>query len=129
MTPLPVGIGRDSRIYVAGHRGLVGSALVRRLRHDGCRHVLTAGREQVDLRDQAAVNYWFRANRPEQVFMVAGTVSGRTTSTSTSDRARRCRSVRWPPFREGIESTYRWFLEHWSRDSSRTPAPTVAEQV
>jgi GDP-L-fucose synthase len=67
---------RSSRIFVAGHRGLVGSAVLRRLEADGFRNVLTATREQLDLRDQAAVNYWFRANRPEYVFLVAGTVGG-----------------------------------------------------
>jgi GDP-L-fucose synthase len=66
----------DSPIFVAGHRGLVGSAILRRLEADGCRRVLTATREQLDLRDQAAVNYWFRANRPEYVFLAAGTVGG-----------------------------------------------------
>ncbi|HQZ38584.1 MAG TPA: GDP-L-fucose synthase [Vicinamibacterales bacterium] len=65
-----------SRIYVAGHRGLVGSAVLRRLGDLGHHHILTATREQLDLRDQAAVNYWFRANRPEYVFLVAGTVGG-----------------------------------------------------
>ena len=69
-------IDRDARIYVAGHRGLVGSALLRRLERAGARNVLTATRDQLDLRDQAAVNYWFRANRPEYVFLVAGTVGG-----------------------------------------------------
>ena len=57
-------------------RGLVGSAIVRRLQAEGFDHLLTATREQLDLRDQAAVNYWFRANRPEYVFLVAGTVGG-----------------------------------------------------
>src|SRR6188472_128835 len=66
----------DSRIYVAGHGGLVGSAILRRLRAEGCSQLLTATRDQLDLRDQAAVNYWFRANRPEYVFLVAGTVGG-----------------------------------------------------
>src|SRR5512132_1786727 len=66
----------DARIFVAGHRGLVGSAIVRRLEAEGASRVLTATREQLDLRDQAAVNYWFRANRPEYVFLVAGTVGG-----------------------------------------------------
>ena len=66
----------DSRVFVAGHRGLVGSAILRRLQTDDFRHVLVATREQLDLRDQAAVNYWFRANRPEYVFLVAGTVGG-----------------------------------------------------
>jgi GDP-L-fucose synthase len=66
----------SARIYVPGHRGLVGSAIVRRLREEGFTNLLTATRDQLDLRDQAAVNYWFRANRPEYVFMVAGTVGG-----------------------------------------------------
>src|SRR3954470_18081732 len=67
---------QDARIFVAGHRGLVGSAILRRLRTEGCGHILSATRDQLDLRDQAAVNYWFRANRPEYVFLVAGTVGG-----------------------------------------------------
>ena len=66
----------DARVFVAGHRGLVGSAIVRRLEAEGFSGVETATREQLDLRDQAAVNYWFRANRPEYVFLVAGTVGG-----------------------------------------------------
>jgi GDP-L-fucose synthase len=69
-------MNRDARIFVAGHRGLVGSAIVRRLGVEGCANLLTATREQLDLRDQAAVNYWFRANGPEYVFLVAGTVGG-----------------------------------------------------
>ncbi len=71
-----VEIDNRARIYVAGHGGLVGSAIVRRLQADGFEQLLTATREQLDLRDQAAVNYWFRANRPEYVFLVAGTVGG-----------------------------------------------------
>jgi GDP-L-fucose synthase len=66
----------DARVFVAGHGGLVGSAILRRLEREGFSRVLTATREQLDLRDQAAVNYWFRANRPEYVFLVAGTVGG-----------------------------------------------------
>jgi GDP-L-fucose synthase len=66
----------DACVFVAGHGGLVGSAIVRRLDLEGFSRVATASREQLDLRDQAAVNYWFRANRPEYVFLVAGTVGG-----------------------------------------------------
>jgi len=69
-------IATNARIYVSGHRGLVGSAIVRRLQQEGFTNLLTATREQLELRDQAAVNYWFKANRPEYVFMVAGTVGG-----------------------------------------------------
>jgi GDP-L-fucose synthase len=69
-------IPRDAAVYVAGHRGLVGSALARRLTSAGFTNILGATREQLDLRDQAAVNYWFKANRPEYVFLVAGTVGG-----------------------------------------------------
>ena len=66
----------DARVFVAGHGGLVGSAILRRLEAEGFSQILTATREQLDLRDQAAVNYWFRANRPDFVFLVAGTVGG-----------------------------------------------------
>ena len=67
---------RNARVFVAGHGGLVGSAVLRRLRDEGFTDVVTATRAQLDLRDQAAVNYWFEANRPEYVFLVAGTVGG-----------------------------------------------------
>src|SRR5687767_5204473 len=66
----------NARIFVAGHRGLVGSALVRRLQAVGARHVLTAARDDLDLRNQAAVNGWFDSNRPDYVFLTAGTVGG-----------------------------------------------------
>ena len=69
-------LDRSARVYVAGHRGLVGSALVRHLRAEGFTNVLTATRDQVDLRDQSEVSHWFKANRPDYVFLVAGTVGG-----------------------------------------------------
>lgn len=66
----------DARVYVAGHAGLVGSAIMRRLEGAGFTNVLTASRAQLDLRDQSEVSHWFKANRPEYVFLVAGTVGG-----------------------------------------------------
>ncbi len=69
-------IPSNAAIFVAGHKGLVGSALVRRLRAAGFTNILSATRHQLDLRDQSAVNYWFKANKPEYVFLVAGTVGG-----------------------------------------------------
>src|SRR5260221_3788336 len=75
-------MNQDARIFIAGSRGLVGSAIVRRLENAGATRLLMATREQLDLRDQAAVNYWFRANRPEYVFLVAGTVGGILANSS-----------------------------------------------
>ena len=75
-------IPKNARIFVAGHTGLVGSAVLRRLDAEGFSNVLTATREQLDLRDQAAVNYWFQANRPEYVYLVAGTVGGILANSS-----------------------------------------------
>jgi len=62
------------RVYVAGHRGMVGAAVVRRLGSEPC-SVLTAPRE-VDLREQAAVREWFAANRPDAVVIAAAKVGG-----------------------------------------------------
>jgi GDP-L-fucose synthase len=66
----------DSRIFVAGHTGLVGSSLMRQLESRGYTNVLTARRKHLDLRDQSAVDQWFKANQPDYVFLVAGTVGG-----------------------------------------------------
>jgi GDP-L-fucose synthase len=69
-------VPKDARIFVAGHRGLVGSAVLRRLAAEGFDNVVTVDRGDLDLRDQAAVRTWFEANRPEYVYLVAGTVGG-----------------------------------------------------
>lgn len=69
-------LDRSAKVFVAGHRGLVGSALVRHLETQGFTNILTATRDQVDLRDQSEVSHWFKANRPDYVFLVAGTVGG-----------------------------------------------------
>jgi GDP-L-fucose synthase len=62
-------------VFVAGHRGMVGSALTRRLAQENAR-LMTAGRAELDLRDQAAVNRWFAGNRPQVVFVAAAKVGG-----------------------------------------------------
>ncbi|MCP4852751.1 MAG: GDP-L-fucose synthase [Actinomycetia bacterium] len=67
---------RSAPLFVAGHRGLVGSAIVRRLKDEGFTDLRTVGRDDLDLRDQAAVDAWFDAERPQYVFLVAGTVGG-----------------------------------------------------
>ena len=66
----------NSRIFITGHRGLVGSALLRALEAEGFTQVLTAGREELDLRDQRAVSDWFAEQRPEFVIHAAGKVGG-----------------------------------------------------
>ena len=62
-------------VYVAGHRGMVGSALVRRLAREDV-ELLTTGRHEVDLRDQKAVFDWFAARKPQAVFLAAAKVGG-----------------------------------------------------
>ncbi len=69
-------VDRDASVFVAGHRGLVGAAICRRLEALGFTDVLTATRAELDLRDQAAVWQWFDQNRPQYVYLVAGTVGG-----------------------------------------------------
>lgn len=62
-------------VFVAGHRGMVGAALVRRLAEENV-ELLTVSRSEVDLRDQAAVDKWFAAKRPQAVFLSAAKVGG-----------------------------------------------------
>ena len=64
------------RIYVAGHRGLVGSALLRRLQAEGCPQLATRSRAELDLCDPAAVSRFFTTERPEYVFLAAARVGG-----------------------------------------------------
>jgi len=66
---------KGRRVFVAGHRGMVGSALVRRLAQEEC-ELLTVARDTVDLRNQAGVDCWFDEYRPEAVLLAAARVSG-----------------------------------------------------
>jgi GDP-L-fucose synthase len=76
----------DASIFVTGHRGLVGSALVRRLNRGGFTRLLTATRDELDLRDPAAVDTWFARHRPDVVFHAAGKVGGiLANSTAQAD--------------------------------------------
>lgn len=67
---------KHSRIYVAGHKGLVGSAICRLLRRKGYGNILTATRSELDLEDQAAVKSYFQSEKPEYVFLAAAKVGG-----------------------------------------------------
>ena len=69
-------MNKDASIFVAGHRGLVGSAIVRRLQSAGYSNLLLAGRDELDLRVQPAVDDFFSRHRPEYVFLAAAKVGG-----------------------------------------------------
>lgn len=66
----------EAKVYVAGHRGLVGSAIVRALRSNGYRNLLLRTSKELDLRDSAAVQSFFQQNRPDYVFLAAAKVGG-----------------------------------------------------
>ncbi len=66
---------RGKRVWVAGHRGMVGSALVRRLQQEGC-NIMTVSREEVDLTRQDQVEAWVSRSKPEAVFVAAAKVGG-----------------------------------------------------
>jgi len=66
----------EAPVFVAGHKGLVGSALVRRLREAGYQNLLTVDRQEVDLRSRPEVEAWFDKHRPQLVYLAAGTVGG-----------------------------------------------------
>ena len=69
-------IDSNATVFVTGHRGLVGSAILRACEKAAHHAVLTATRSELDLRDQAAVNQWFEEHRPEYLIHVAGKVGG-----------------------------------------------------
>ena len=67
---------KGSKIYVAGHRGMVGSAIVRKLEGEGYYNLVLRGSQELDLRSQGDVNAFFAAERPEYVFLAAAKVGG-----------------------------------------------------
>ena len=76
MTDMNSAMHPDARIYVAGHRGLVGSALVRQLQAAGYQQLILKNRQQLDLTNQAQVNEFFANTKPEFVFLAAAKVGG-----------------------------------------------------
>jgi GDP-L-fucose synthase len=69
-------LGKDAKIYVAGHRGMVGSALVRNLQSKGYTNILARTRAELDLLDQAAVRDFLASEQPEYIFVAAARVGG-----------------------------------------------------
>ena len=74
MADLPYSLA-GKRVFVCGHNGMVGAAILRRLAGEAC-DILTASRAELDLRDQAAVDRWMAAKRPQAVFLAAAKVGG-----------------------------------------------------
>jgi GDP-L-fucose synthase len=69
-------MGSDSKIFVAGHKGLVGSAIVRHLKAQGFTNIVTVDRSQCDLTNENAVKMFFMMEQPEYVFLAAAKVGG-----------------------------------------------------
>jgi len=69
-------MNRTDKIYVAGHRGMVGSAIVRKLQQEGYTNIVTRTSKELDLRDQAAVNAFFAQEKPDVVVLAAAKVGG-----------------------------------------------------
>jgi len=69
-------MNKDSKIYVAGHRGMVGSAIVRKLQKEGYTNIITKTHKELDLTSQEQVKHFFMMNRPEYVFLAAAKVGG-----------------------------------------------------
>lgn len=69
-------MNKNAKIYVAGHNGMVGSAIVRKLQTEGYDNIITRSSKQLDLRDQRAVSDFFKAEKPDYVFLAAAKVGG-----------------------------------------------------
>lgn len=69
-------MNKDSKIYIAGHRGMVGSAIVRKLEKEGYQNLIVRTHNELDLRDQRATEAFFTSEKPEYVFMAAAKVGG-----------------------------------------------------
>ncbi|WP_026463371.1 GDP-L-fucose synthase [Adhaeribacter aquaticus] len=69
-------MNKEDKIYVAGHRGMVGSAIIRRLEQDGYTNIITRVSKELDLRNQQQVNEFFQEEKPDYVFLAAAKVGG-----------------------------------------------------
>ncbi len=67
---------KEAKIYVAGHRGMVGSALVRKLEKEGYHNILTRTSGELDLRDQVATHAFLESEKPDYIFLAAAKVGG-----------------------------------------------------
>ena len=69
-------INKDNKIFIAGHRGMVGSAISKNLKNNGYLNLLTAERNELDLSDTSQVKNWYKINKPDVVVIAAAKVGG-----------------------------------------------------
>ena len=69
-------MNKGSKIYIAGHNGMVGSAIYRKLKSEGCSNIIVRNSKELDLINQTAVNDFFNTEKPEYVFIAAAKVGG-----------------------------------------------------
>ncbi len=92
---------KDAKIYVAGHRGMVGSAIVRELERQGYHNIVTRTHKELDLTRQDAVEEFFAQEKPEYVFLAAAKVGGIMAAKRTSELIPLCHPLPLP--KEGVE--------------------------
>src|SRR5690606_19301402 len=76
LKPHPIKLEKDAKIYIAGHRGMVGSAIKRQLESNGFLNLVHRTSSELDLRDQQAVTQFFELEKPQYVFLAAAKVGG-----------------------------------------------------
>ena len=128
----------EQRVYVAGHRGLVGSAIFKELQREGFTNVIGRSRAELNLLDSAAVNGFFHSTRPEYVILAAGRVGGIMANSTRPaefiyDNTMIAANVivvdsdfhaQWPPEARWTTSTGRWrSSRRQTRKSARSPPP------
>lgn len=116
---------KDAKIYIAGHRGLVGSAIHRRLEQDGYTEFLLRTRTELDLTDPTAVDHFFNSGRPEYVFLAAAKVGGiLANDTSPADFIRENLQIEL----NVIDAAHRYGVEKLLFLGSSCIYPKFAEQ-
>ncbi|MDW5549198.1 NAD-dependent epimerase/dehydratase family protein [Methanosarcina sp.] len=102
---------KESKIYIAGHRGLVGSALKRKLESKGYTNLIFRTHKELDLTNQQAVNEFFKQEKLEYVFLAAAKVGG-ILANSTYPAEFIYENLIWEAkisLKKGIEQTYGWY--------------------
>ena len=126
MSELPFRI-EGRRIWIAGHRGMVGSALMRRLAREDC-ELVTVGRDRLDLRQQAEVQAWMNEAKPDVVILAAARVGGISANASRpadflhDNLAMQTNTV---PMKSAFASSCSWdrraSIRAWRRNRSAKP--------